>query len=115
MNITRSLVFSIVASVAWVAGEAADFNERLAAWQSGAAAAPRVQQRSSAMESAPAADDVATEELAQSPRQLANVYGAPLHNPNYSGPWGGCYGGHVPTYAPPSDDQGTCNFAGGQG
>src|SRR5438874_11319482 len=104
MNITRSFVFSIVASVAWVAGEAADFNERLAAWQSGAAQRgqiQRVQQPLATMETISEPEEVAADGQPQSPRQLANVYGAPLHNPNYSRPWGGCYAGHVPTYTPP--------------
>jgi len=96
-----------------------DFNERLAAWQGRAPAPQRTPATSMpAPEIGGEGEDIPALGTPASQRVLSNVYSAPQHTPDYNRPWttSGCAScGHNPTFVPPSDPFGTCNYAGGDG
>src|SRR5436309_891940 len=103
MTIERSFVLGLVATGCLAIGGArgADFNERYAAWQSGQPMGQRSvmpQRMPGSAQSMPAASAQAmpaegefVEQLPSSGAQggqkiLSNVYGAPLHTPDYNRP-----------------------------
>src|SRR5262245_60013111 len=115
----------LLASVllAGVQSRGQDFNERFAAWQSGGAMRggamqPQIVPPSPPPEAAVATQTAPAASARASGRLLSEVYSAPMHSPDFNQPWtqGQCAScSHGPTFVPPSDQLGTCDYVGGYG